>query len=97
MRRGPAAVFLKLLKQLRDDAFPLAAMLPDAAAALLPLVGDVPVAGAVKEPVRDALPAGRCQGVFEVDAQRPGPPLRRCAAASGPCRVSGPTSGMAPS
>ena len=45
MRRGPAAVFLKLRQQLRDDAFPLAAVLPDAAAALLPLVGDVPVAG----------------------------------------------------
>ena len=68
IRRGPAAVFLKLRQQLRDDAFPLAAVLPDRAAALLPLADDVRVAAAVEQRVRGAPPAasstassGRCR------------------------------------
>ncbi len=72
MRRGPAAVFLKLRQQLRDDAFPLAAVLPDAAAALLPFEGDVPVAGC------RAAAQSRCScgqlvpGRLQVDAERLG-------------------------
>ena len=59
---------LEAAQQLRDDAFPLAAVLPDAAAALLPLEGDVPVAAAVQQQLpllaRQLLPrrlAGRCR------------------------------------
>src|SRR5665213_2677458 len=43
--------FLETAKQLRYDAFPLVAVFPDAAAALLPLEGNVPVAAAVEEQV----------------------------------------------
>ena len=62
---------LEAAQQLRDDAFPFAAVLPDAAAALLPLVGDVPVAAAVQQQValflRQVLP-----GRLQVDAERLG-------------------------
>ena len=87
---------LEAAQQLRHDAFPFAAVLPDAAAALLPVVGDVPVAAAVQQPLpmlaRQILPRR-----LQIDAERLAPRLRRCACASGPCRAAGPTIGMAPS
>src|SRR5262249_1297533 len=42
-RRG----LLETTQELGDDALPFAAVLPDRAAALLPFIGDVPVAGTV--------------------------------------------------
>ena len=67
----PGGRLLEAAQQLRDDAFPLAAVLPDAAAALLPLEGDVPVAGAVEQQVavlrRQVLPRR-----LQVDAERLG-------------------------
>ena len=60
----PGGGLLEAAQQLRNDAFPLAAVLPDAAAALLPFEGDVLVAGAVQQPVAGALAASLFQGVF---------------------------------
>ena len=67
----PGRGLLETAEQLRHDAFPLAAVLPDAAAALLPFVGDVLVAGAMQQQVamfrRQVLP-----GRLQVDAERLG-------------------------
>src|SRR5262249_16487472 len=42
---GAGGSLLEAAEELRNNPFPGAAVLPDPAAALLPLVGDVPVAG----------------------------------------------------
>src|SRR5205823_5869227 len=67
----PAGCLLEGCHQLRNNALPGAAVFPDAAAALLPLIGDVLLAAAVEQLValflRQSFP-----GRLEVDAERPG-------------------------
>src|SRR5262249_13988547 len=67
----PGGGLLEAAEQLRDDALPAAALLPAAAAALLPLVGDVAVAGAVQQPVA-VLRGQAAPRRLQVDAQRAG-------------------------
>src|SRR5207302_544696 len=65
---------LEAAQQLRDDPFPLTAMLPDGPPALLPLIGDVSVTGTVEKEIlllrRQVAPGG-----LEVDAEGLGYPL----------------------
>ena len=42
---------LEAAQELRDDSFPLAAVFPDSAAAHLPFIGDVSLAGAVEQEI----------------------------------------------
>src|SRR5262249_54112332 len=60
---------LELRKQLRNDPFPLPAVLPHLAAALLPLEDDVSVAAAFEE-LCLVVPRQLVPGRFHVDAER---------------------------
>ena len=70
----PGGDLLELRQEVGDDAGPGAAVLPAAAAALAELVSDVPVAGAVQQPVavllRQLVPR-----LLEVDSERVGDAL----------------------
>ena len=96
IRRGPAAVFLNCASSCGTMPSHLPPCFQTVAAALLPLPGDVPVAAAVRSQslvlLRQLLPRR-----LQVDAERLGDALVDVLAATGPCRLSGPTSGIAPS
>ena len=84
----PSGGLLEAGQELRHDAFPGAAVLPDAAAALLPVIGDVPVAASRAAAIAVL---GRQIAAMEFSDRCPASPprLRRCACASGPCRAAG--------